>query len=148
MIGIAPKVRGYAGVVGDWLPVSGEYTPEQREGLKLLREAFRLTRAALAPGKIGREVDAPARRLFERHDMAKYLVCPFVHTIGLQEAEAPFFGPNSDDMLTPGMTVCIDVSFFGHPRLHGARIETGYLITADGIEPLSPEMDRRHTADC
>jgi hypothetical protein len=45
------------------------------------------------------------------------------------------------------MTVCIDVSFFGHPEFHGARIETGYEIKEHGIVPLSPKMDRLLTQD-
>ena len=141
MIGIAPKVQGYAGVVGDCLPVSGEYTPRQRECVKILREALLMTRAQLQVGKAGSEIDAPARAFFEKHDLAKYLVCPFAHTIGLQEAESPFFGPGSDDVLKPGMTVCVDVSFFGHPEFNGTRIETGYEITDNGPVPMSPKMD-------
>jgi Xaa-Pro aminopeptidase len=69
-----------------------------------------------------------------------------VHTIGLHEAEAPFFGPGSDDELKPGMTVCVDISFFGHPEWHGVRIETGYEITDSGLLPLSPKLDEIHTS--
>ena len=104
-----------------------------------------MTKAMLIPGKTGREIDAPARAYFEKLGFSKYLVCPFVHTIGLHEAESPFFGPNSDDVLVPGMTVCIDVSFFGHPEFHGTRIETGYVITENGAQPLSEKMDAIHT---
>jgi len=110
--------------------------------MRHLKEAFRLTKAQLMPGKIGREIDAPARAYFEKNGFSKYLVCPFVHTIGLHEAEAPFFGPNSDDVLRPGMTVCVDVSFFGHPEFNGVRIETGYEITDKGAMPMSEKMDR------
>lgn len=145
MIGIAPKVQGYAGVVGDLLPVDGEYTSSQMECLNHLKEVFRLTKAQLLPGKKGREIDAPGRAYFEKHGLLKYLVCPFAHTIGLHEAEAPFFGPNSGDVLRPGMTVCIDVSFFGHPVWNGARIETGYEITHEGPVPMSPRMDSQFT---
>ena len=141
MIGIAPKVRGYAGVVGDVLPVSGAYSPRQQELVRHLTHALILTRDQLKPGAVGREIDAPARAYFEATGLMPYLVCPFAHTIGLHEAEAPFFGPNSDDVLEPNMTVCVDVSIFGHPEFHGARIETGYLITDTGYEPLSPKMD-------
>jgi Xaa-Pro aminopeptidase len=141
MIGIAPKVRGYAGVVGDALPASGRYSPRQQDCMKYLKEAFRLTKAQLLPGKIGKEIDAPARAYFEKHGLSKYLVCPFVHTIGLHEAEAPFFGPHSGDVLKPGMTVCVDVSFFGHPEFNGVRIETGYEITDRGPVPMSRKMD-------
>ena len=142
MIGIAPKVQGYAGVVGDALPVSGHYTSEQKECLKYLKGAFSLTKEQLLAGKIGKEIDAPARSYFQKHGLSKYLVCPFAHTIGLHEAESPFFGPNSADVLKPGMMVCVDVSFFGHPEFNGVRIETGYEITDAAPVPLSPKMDR------
>lgn len=142
MVGLAPKVSGYAGVMGDVLPVDGKYSPGQQECMDILHEAFAATRGQLAPGKSGREVDAPARAIFERYGLSKYLVCPFVHTIGLHEAESPFFGPNSSDVLVPGMTVCVDVSFFGHPEWNGVRIETGYKITESGAVPMNPKMDR------
>ncbi len=142
MIGIAPKVNGYAGVVGHTLPVSGEYTASQKQCLEHLKEVFRLTKAQLVVGRKGSEIDAPGRAYYEKHGLLKYLVCPFAHTIGLHEAEAPFFGPNSSDALKPGMAVCIDVSFFGHPEWNGARIETGYEITEDGPVPFSPMMDK------
>ena len=58
------------------------------------------------------------------------------------EAEAPFFGPNSIDVVEPGMTINVDVSFFGHPEFHGLRVETGYEITDKGPVPLSPKMDK------
>lgn len=142
MIGIAPKVNGYAGVVGHTLPVSGAYTASQQECLDHLKEVFRLTRAQLRPGVKGSEIDAPGRAYYQQHGLLKYLVCPFAHTIGLHEAESPFFGPHSSDVLKPGMAVCIDVSFFGHPEWHGARIETGYEITEQGPVPFSPKMDK------
>jgi Xaa-Pro aminopeptidase len=141
MIGLAPKVNGYAGVVGDLLPVSGEYTDDQQECLGHLKEVFRMTKAMLKPGVKGKELDEPGRTYYEKHGLMPYLVCPFAHTIGLHEAESPFFGPGSEDMLKPGMAVCVDVSFFGHPQWHGARIETGYEITEDGPVPFSPSMD-------
>ena len=100
-----------------------------------------MTRAQLVPGKVGTEIDAPARAHFEKLGFSKYLVCPFVHTIGLHEAESPFFGPGSDDILKPGMTVCVDVSFFGHPEFYGTRIETGFEITESGAVALSPQMN-------
>lgn len=141
MVGIAPKVNGYAGVVGDALPVTGPYTTRQLDCLRYLKEAFCLTKAQLLPGKTGKEIDAPARAYFAQHGLSKYLVCPFAHTIGLHEAESPFFGPHSDDILKPGMTVCVDVSFFGHPEFNGVRIETGYEITETGPVPLSKKMN-------
>ncbi len=147
MLGIAPRVNGYAGTFGDTVPVSGTYTDEQKWALNILREVLRQTKAMLKPGVSGREIDVPGRELFKKHGLLQYLVCPFAHTIGLMEAESPFYGPGSDDVLAPGMTVCVDVSFFGHPTLHGARIETGYRITETGCEPLCPELDAYFAKD-
>ncbi len=142
MLGLAPRWKGYAGVVGNTLPVSGKFTPAQEECMKHVKEAYYLTHEMLKPGKIGKELYAPAKAYFEKVGYSKYLVCPFVHTIGINEAEAPFYGPNSIDELKPGMTVCVDVSFFGHPEFNGVRIETGYEITEKGALPLCEEMDK------
>ena len=141
MLGIAPRVNGYAGTFGDTVPVNGVYTIRQKELLNYMRETLRLTKAMLKPGMSGREIDVPGRKYYEKHGLERYIVCPFAHSIGLMEAETPFFGPNGDFVLVPGMTVMVDISFFGHPQLHGGRIETGYVITETGCEPLSPKMD-------
>ena len=142
MLGIAPRVNGYAGTFGETVPVSGVYSEEQKWAINVLRRVLRETKKMLKPGVSGKEIDVPGREIFKEEGLLKYLVCPFAHTMGLMEAEAPFYGPNSEDVLQPGMTVNIDVSFFGHPVLHGARIETSYLITEDGCEALCPELDK------
>ena len=147
MIGIAPRINGYAGTMGDILPVNGKYTPRQKDLINHLRETLRLTKAMLKPGMCGREIDVPGRKYYEKHGLAQYIVCPFAHSIGLMEAEAPFFGPNGDFVLVPGMTVMVDISFFNHPDLYGGRIETGYVITETGCEPMSPKMDAYFTKD-
>ncbi|HHV97436.1 MAG TPA: aminopeptidase P family protein, partial [Clostridiaceae bacterium] len=61
MLGISPRWKGYSGVFGDTLPVSGKFTPAQEECLKHMKEAMYLTKQQLIPGKIGKEIDAPAR---------------------------------------------------------------------------------------
>ena len=141
MLGIAPRINGYAGTFGHTVPVSGEYTPEQRKCLIDMIEVMKLTKSMLKIGNTGREIDRVGRELYEKGGYLKYLVCPFAHTMGLMEAEAPFFGPNSDDALEKNMIVNVDVSFFGHPTLHGLRVETCYVITENGAEPLCPEFE-------
>lgn len=141
MLGISPKCKGYAGVAGV-TAVVGKASARQKDCLKNLSEAFVLTKEMLVPGKSGMEVDAPGRELFKKLGWLKYIVCPFAHTIGLHEAESPFFGPHSQDVIKPGMTVCVDVSFFGHPEFNGVRIETGYEIGPKGPIPMSPAMDK------
>lgn len=141
MVGIAPRINGYAGTFGDTIPVNGVFTQRQKDLLNHMRETMRLTKDMLKPGMTGREIDVPGRKYYEKHGLADYIVCPFAHSIGLMEAEAPFFGPNGDFELVPGMAVMVDVSFFGHPELHGGRIETGYIITETGCKPMSEKLD-------
>jgi len=143
MLGIAPRYNGYAGVMGDTIPVSGEYSQAQKDCLNVIREVFRKTRDALKPGECGKTLDPIGAKIYAKHDWSKYIVCPFVHGLGLMEAERPFFGPNGTDVLQPGSIVSIDISIFGHPQHHGVRVETGYRITETGYEPLSPEMNAR-----
>ena len=142
MLGIAPRINGYAGTFGHTVPVSGEYSPEQKKCLIDMIEVMQDTKAMLKIGNSGRQIDAAGRKLYEKGGYLKYMVCPFAHTMGLMEAEAPFFGPNSDDVLEKNMIVNVDVSFFGHPTLHGLRVETCYVITENGAEPLCPEFEQ------
>lgn len=79
MVGIAPRYNGYAGVMGDTLPVSGEYTQEQKDCINVIREVFRKTRDALKPGETGKTLDPIGAKIYEKHDWTKYIVCPFVH---------------------------------------------------------------------
>lgn len=141
MLGIAPRINGYAGTFGHTVPVSGEYTPAQRQCLIDMIEVMKLAKSMLKIGNTGRMIDAECRKLYVKGGYLKYLVCPFVHTMGLMEAEAPFFGPNSDDAIQKNMIINVDVSFFGHPELNGLRVETCYVITENGAEPLCPEFE-------
>ncbi|MBC7333091.1 MAG: aminopeptidase P family protein [Actinobacteria bacterium] len=143
LLGISPRYQGYAAAAGYTTVVGGKFEKEQKDYLKMIAEAYVMTREMLKPGMIGEDNYKKVKKFFEdKGGYGKYIVCPFVHTIGLHEAEAPFFGPNSEDVLKPNMTVCIDVSLWGHPTFHGVRVETGFLITERGYEPFSPYMDK------
>jgi len=143
LLGISPRYQGYASVAGYGTVVGDNSTKEQKDYLKMLAEAYVTSREMLRPGMVGKDNYKKIKKYFtDKGGYEKYIVCPFVHTIGLHEAEAPFFGPNSDDILEPNMTVCIDVSLWSHPTLNGARVETGFLITKGGYEPFSPYMDK------
>jgi len=142
MLGIAPRINGYAGTFGHTVPVSGEYSPEQKQCLKDMIEVMKLTKSMLKIGNKGKDIDRAGRKLYEKGGYLKYLVCPFAHTMGLMEAESPFFGPHSDDIICKNMLINVDVSFFSHPTLNGLRVETCYVVTENGAEPLCPEFEK------
>jgi Xaa-Pro aminopeptidase len=148
MFSISPKMNGYASSVGDTTAVGGKLNDRQKRLLSDMAHAFNIARKQLAPGRTGVEMDAPIRRFLLDKGYAPHMLVPYIHTVGLFEAEGPFFGPRSHVVLEPDMTVCVDISLFGMPDLHGARFETGYVITADGPEPFAPEIDELILSYC
>jgi Xaa-Pro aminopeptidase len=141
MFSVAPRYHGYNSSVGDTVAVGGAFTGAQKRLLSDMARAFEIARAQLVPGRTGKEMDAPVREYLIGQGYAPYMLVPYIHTIGLYEAEGPFFGPRSKDVLRPNMTVCIDISLFGMPDLHGARYETGFVIREDGPESFAPDID-------
>jgi Xaa-Pro aminopeptidase len=141
MFSISPRYNGYASSVGDTAVVGGVATDAQKRLLSDMAQAFEIARAQLVVGRTGRQMDAPVREFLLGRSYAPYMLVPYIHTVGLFEAEGPFFGPRSEAVLQPNMTVCIDISLFGMPDLHGGRFETGYVITESGPQPLAPSID-------
>lgn len=143
LTGCSARYEGYASAAGYSTIVGGKPSKEQKDFLKMVAEAFALTKETLKPGMVGKENYAKIKKFFaDKGGYEKYVVCPFVHTCGLHEAEAPFFGPNSNDVIEPNMALNIDVSLWNVPGFNGSRFETGYIITEKGHKPFSPYMDK------
>lgn len=141
LFGFGPKVQGYAAGTCMSLPVDVPPAPEALRFLVDLADALEYTRDALKPGIKGRDIDKVPREFLTKKGYGPYLAMGFVHTVGLNEYELPFFGPNSDDVLEENLTVCIDISLFGHPTFHGARHETGFVLRGDGAESMSESLE-------
>ena len=142
LVGFSPKVKGYSAGACMSFPVDTPGTDEQMQLLRDLADALELTRDVLKPGAKGKDIDKVPRQFLTEKGYGKYLSMGFVHTVGLNEYELPFFGPNSEDVLEENLTVCIDIAMFEHPTLHGSRHETGYVVTSDGAKPLSAELEK------
>ncbi len=141
LFGFGPRYRGYSAGTSGTFPVNYPPTKEQTRFLGDLADALEATRDALRPGLTGKQIDAVPRNFLTERGYGPYLSQGIVHTVGLKEYERPFFGPNSEDVLEPGLTVCTDITVFGHPTFFGSRLETGYVVREDGPEPLSQAMD-------
>jgi len=62
------------------------------------------------------------------------------------EAEPPFFGPGTKDILKPGMVISVDIALFGL-KFGGLRYEDGFIVNEEGIEPLS-KYTKEMLEDC
>ncbi len=142
LIGFSPKVRGYAAGAAMTFAVDNPPSQEHHQFLIDLADALEYTRDAIRPGMKGKDADAAPRQYLAGKGYGDYLCMGFVHTVGLNEYELPFFGPNSEDVMEENLTFCIDISLFGHPLYHGARHEAGYVLRAHGAEPLSEDLEQ------
>jgi Xaa-Pro aminopeptidase len=141
MVAFGPKCKGYTAGASCMYSVDGKPSDDQKRWMAALANALRITRDALRPGVSGKEIDAIPRKYLADLGYAPYCTMPFVHTIGLNEYERPFFGPNSEDKLELNLTVCIDSSMFFHPTCFGGRVETGYVIRDGAAESLSKTLE-------
>lgn len=143
LTGVGARYEGYASAAGYTAIVGNKPTKRQKDYLKMLAEAYVMTREMLKPGTVGKDIYQRIKKyLSEKGEFEKYVVCPFAHTCGLNEAEAPFYGPNSNDIIEPDMTINIDVSLWNVPQFNGSRLETGYIITGNGHRAFSPYMNK------
>ncbi len=114
----------------------GPIAPELRRLFDAVLEAQEAALAAVAPGRTGRELDAIARDLLARHDLAAAFSHSLGHGTGLEIHEGPRLSSRSDDVLEPGMTVTIEPGVY-LPGFGGVRIEDLAVVTDDGYRVLS-----------
>lgn len=77
------------------------------------------------------------RNYFTKNGYAKNDLYPPMHGNGLSEAEPPYPDENSKDKFLPGIGFNFDVSLFGVEGVGSNRIEEGFVVREDGLEPLS-----------
>ena len=63
------------------------------------------------------------------------------HSIGLEDHERPYITPYTEDILKPGMVMCIEVPYY-KARGYGFNLEDEYLITEDGHKLLTSRISR------
>jgi Xaa-Pro aminopeptidase len=134
LLTIAPRFEGYHSAIGRLVTV-GSPDKEILRALDVAVEAQEACAAALRPGVEGREVEAIGRKIVNDAGLGQYFLYSGVHSVGVIEFEPPIFGPSSPAVLKKDMIISIDIPMFNAPW-GGLRVENGYLITADGAEPL------------
>jgi Xaa-Pro aminopeptidase len=134
LLTIAPRYEGYHAAIGRAVFV-GDPGKEIRRALDVAVEAQQACSAALRPGIEGRQVEAIGRIIVNDANLGQYFLYSGVHSVGVIEFEPPIFGPSSPAVLKKNMVISIDIPMFNAPW-GGLRVENGYLITANGSEPL------------
>lgn len=134
LLTLAPRYEGYHGAIGRVAAV-GRVRPEVETAVSVAIAAQDAAVAALKPGAVGRNIDRIARGVCRAAGLEKYFAYSGVHSVGVVEFEPPILTSWYDGVLAAGMVFSVDIPVFGAPW-GGLRIEDGFLIGAEGAEPL------------
>jgi Xaa-Pro aminopeptidase len=87
-------------------------------------------------GRLGRDVDAVARRVIEQAGFGELFAHGLGHGVGMEIHEQPAMRPESEDVLAADGVVTVEPGIY-HPGLGGIRIEDLVIIGNNGPEVLT-----------
>ena len=128
--------------------VAGTIRPEARRLLDAVTEAQAAAIETAAPGARASDVDAAARAVLARHDLADAFGHSTGHGLGIEVHELPRIGrpratgtaEKDDVVLAPGMVFTIEPGVY-IPGFGGVRIEDDVLLTDTGCDVLTSPRD-------
>jgi Xaa-Pro aminopeptidase len=146
---VGAECSGYATDVTRTVPVSGRFTPRQRELYEIVLGAQKAAIAAIKPGiKLrgeGPSLHQIAYDYINTHGkdlhgeaLGKYFTHTLGHHVGLDVHDPGDPGTP----LEPGMVITIEPGIYIPEENIGVRIEDTLLVTADGAKNLSEALPR------
>lgn len=134
---LGPAYRGYFADNSRSIAVNGKPTDIQLEAWHKVMEVFTLVESSVKPG-------VSCKQLFHQVNdlLAEAKVGVFDHHlghgIGLFPHEAPHLNSQWDDVFEEGDVFTCEPGLYAPELRFGMRLENDYLVTADGVENLSP----------
>lgn len=115
----------------------GPLTPKQREIYALVLEAQQAGIAAVRPGRLGKEVDADARRVIEAAGYGENFGHGLGHGLGMEVHEdPPRLSRRGQARLVPNMVTSVEPGVY-IPGWGGVRIEDLVVVTEEGCRVLT-----------
>jgi Xaa-Pro aminopeptidase len=136
---VGTELDGYVSDVGRTFPVSGRFSPQQREKLEMMTRVSDAIIAAIRPGitlidltRIAYEAIPPAER--------PYMQTPsyFGHHLGLSSGDPGL----PDAPLEPGMVFTVEPWYYNHDLGIAVFIEDMVLVTDRGADVLTAALPR------
>jgi Xaa-Pro aminopeptidase len=141
LMDVAAACGEYASDVTRTVPVSGRFTPRQREIYVAVLGAQRAAIEAVKPGATMRSINRAARAWLEEHGkLGKYLTHGISHGVGLEAHDAP--AHTSTEPFEPGMVITIEPGVYIPEEKLGIRIEDVVVVTDSGARVLSAALPK------
>lgn len=135
ILDLFPIINGYRADFTATVPVSDAVPDAQRKLDIALNQALRAAESLLKPGSIAGDVYRAVRETLAQHGFGDSFTHHAGHGLGLDHPEAPFFIPESREVLQAGDVVTVEPGAYGED--FAGRIENNYLITESGFEKLT-----------
>lgn len=135
ILDLNPYVDGYRSDFTETLVLREQLTVAEKHAEKVLHDALDAGEALLEPGTTAGSVYRAIDAVLRASGHSEGLIHHAGHGLGLGHPEAPYFVPESEEVLMAGDVVTLEPGVYGEDA--AARIEHNYLITATGFRRLS-----------
>jgi Xaa-Pro aminopeptidase len=135
---VGAKKDGYCSDISRTVVAGGlESADDQfKEIYGIVRKAQLKAIAEIRPGMSGAQADAIAREVISDAGYGERFGHSLGHGVGLATHEAPSVGPNSEEVLKPGMVFTVEPGVY-LPGQCGVRLEEMVVLTENGCELLN-----------
>jgi Xaa-Pro dipeptidase len=137
ILDLGPAYRGYFADTCRTLAVDRRPTDAQAAAWEHVCAALRLVERSARPGVRCRDLYAEVHGWLSTAPVGSWS-SHLGHGIGLSPHEAPRLNPRWDDVLEEGDVIAVEPALYDPVLACGIRIENDYVVTAQGLELLSP----------
>jgi Xaa-Pro aminopeptidase len=137
ILDLGPAYRGYFADNARTVAVDGRPTDEQSAAWRHVCGALELVERIARPGRRCRDLYEEVHGWLASAPVGSWS-SHLGHGIGLFVHEPPHLNPHWDDMLEEGDVIAVEPALYGPELSCGIRLENDYLVTAAGLELLSP----------
>jgi Xaa-Pro aminopeptidase len=138
ILDLGPAYRGYFSDNARTVSVDRRPTDAQTAACERVCGAFEIVERMGRPGVRCRDIYAEVHAWLNGVPSLGSWNSHLGHGIGLFVHETPHLNPSWDDTLEEGDVIAVEPALYGPDLGVGIRIENDYLVTAAGLENLSP----------
>ena len=133
VVDIGAEYGGYSADVTRTFPVSGKFTPRQREIYQIVLDAQKAAMAKVKPGARISDLHQAAMGYIRSKGYDKYFIHGTSHHIGLEVHDVG----ETSRVFEPNMVVTVEPGIYIPEEQLGVRIEDDVLVTPNGYRVLS-----------